>query len=89
MTAYHPGDVALMVELLRDAVGHYVFASSTVTYAASETLPITETHPDDRSERQNEYGLHKLLCEDILRAAHADHGFPATSVPFSMVFGPR
>ncbi len=89
ITAYHPGDVALMVELLRDAVGHYVFASSTVTYAASETLPITETHPDDRSERQNEYGLHKLLCEDILRAAHADHGFPATSVPFSMVFGPR
>jgi nucleoside-diphosphate-sugar epimerase len=89
VTAYHPDDVALMLELFRDRVGHYIFASSTVTYAASDILPITEDHPDDRSEAQNEYGLHKLLCEDLLWAAHADHGFPATTVPFSMVFGPH
>lgn len=89
VTAYHPPDVELMVELFRDRVGHYVFASSTVTYATADILPITEDHPDDRTEAQNEYGLHKLLCEDILFAAHAEHGFPATSVPFSMVFGPH
>jgi len=89
ITAYHPSDVELMLELFRDRVGHYIFASSTVTYASSDTLPITEDHPDDRSDAQNEYGLHKLLCEDLLWAAHADHGFPATSVPFSMVFGPH
>ncbi len=89
MTAYHPGDVELMVELFRDRVGHYLFASSTVTYAAAAVLPISETHPDERGPDQIEYGLHKLLCEDILFAAHADHGFPATSVPFSMVFGPH
>lgn len=89
VTAYHPEDVELMVELFRDRVGHYIFASSTVTYTSSEILPISEDHPDDRTDAQNEYGLHKLLCEDILWAAHADHGFPATSVPFSMVFGPR
>ncbi len=89
VTAYHPDDVALMIELFRDRVGHYIFASSTVTYAAADILPITENHPDDRGEAQNEYGLHKLLCEDLLRAAHAEHGFPATTVPFSMVFGPH
>lgn len=89
VTAYHPPDVELMLELFRDRVGHYIFASSTVTYAASDDLPITENHPDDRSDRQIEYGLHKLLCEDLLWQAHTDHGFPATSVPFSMVFGPH
>lgn len=89
ITAYHPDDVELMVELFRDRVGHYVFASSTVTYAATDLLPITEDHPDDRTEAQNEYGLHKLLCEDVLWEAHREHGFPATSVPFSMVFGPH
>jgi nucleoside-diphosphate-sugar epimerase len=89
VTAYHPEDVELMLELFHDRVGHYIFASSTVTYAATEVLPINESHPDDRTDAQNEYGLHKLLCEDLLWAAHADHGFPATSVPFSMVFGPH
>ncbi len=89
MTAYHPGDVELMVEVLSGRVGHYIFASSTVTYAAADILPILETHRDDRGPDQIEYGLHKLLCEDILFAAHADQGFPATSVPFSMVFGPH
>ncbi|MDW3219743.1 MAG: NAD-dependent epimerase/dehydratase family protein [Acidimicrobiales bacterium] len=89
VTAYHPEDVELMIELFRDRVGHYIFASSTVTYAASGLLPITEEHPDDRTSAQNEYGLHKLLCEDVLWRAHAEHGFPATSVPFSMVFGPH
>ena len=42
MSAYHPPDVAIMVELLDGSCGHYVFASSTVIYAASDTLPITE-----------------------------------------------
>ncbi len=89
ITAYHPDDVELMIELFRDRVGHYIFASSTVTYAATDILPITEDHADDRTDAQNEYGLHKLLCEDLLWAAHRDHSFPATSVPFSMVFGPH
>lgn len=89
ITAYHPADVELMIELFTDRLGHYIFASSTVTYAEAGVLPITETHPDDRSDRQNEYGMHKLLCEDLLWKAHEEHGFPATSAAFSMVFGPH
>ena len=89
LTAYHPPDVEIMLELLDGRAGHYVFASSTVIYAASDALPVGEDDGDERGPDQNEYGLHKLLCEDLLRAAHAERGFPATTVAFSMVFGPH
>jgi nucleoside-diphosphate-sugar epimerase len=89
MCAYHPEDVELMIELLRGRVGHYVFVSSTVIYARANVLPITEESAVDRSERQIEYGLHKLLCEDRLLEEHAAMGFPATTVALSMVMGPR
>jgi nucleoside-diphosphate-sugar epimerase len=89
ISAYRPEDVALMVELFRGRTGHYVFASSTVIYAATNSLPVTEGHPVDRSAAQNEYGLNKLLCEDILIREHRENGFPASIAAFSMVFGPR
>jgi nucleoside-diphosphate-sugar epimerase len=89
MCAYHPADVETMIELLRGRVGHYVFVSSTVIYARSSLLPITEESAVDRSEHQIEYGLHKLLCEDRLLEAFASSGFPATTVALSMVMGPR
>ncbi|HEU5308148.1 MAG TPA: NAD-dependent epimerase/dehydratase family protein [Acidimicrobiia bacterium] len=89
MCAYHPEDVEVMVELLRDRVGHYVFVSSTVIYARASILPITEESAVDRSDAQIEYGLHKLLCEDRLLAEFAASGFPATTVALSMVMGPR
>ncbi len=89
VSAYRLEDVTLMAELFRGRTGHYVFISSTVIYAASDLLPITEQMPVDRSERQNDYGLQKLLCEDFLVRQHREHGFPATVVALSMVFGPR
>lgn len=92
MTAYHPEDVELMIELCTDAVGHYIFISSTVIYAQGgphNPVPLAESAPDDRGPNQFEYGMHKLLAEDRLIAAHQEHGFPGTTVPFSMVFGPH
>ena len=89
ISGYRPEDVELMVEILRGRTGHYIFASSTVIYAASNLLPITESHAVDRSEMQNEYGLNKLLCEDLLLREHRQNGFPASVAAFSMVFGPR
>lgn len=89
MSAYHPDDVELMIEVFEGRIGHYIFASSTVIYAPTDILPITEDHPVDRGPDQNEYGRHKLLCEDILVEAWRTRGFPSTTVPFSMVFGPR
>jgi nucleoside-diphosphate-sugar epimerase len=89
VTAYRPEDVAFMLEHFRGRTGHYVFVSSTVIYAASQLLPIHEDFPVDRSPNQNEYGRNKLLCEDLLVRAHREHGFPATTVCLSMVFGPH
>jgi nucleoside-diphosphate-sugar epimerase len=89
VTAYRAEDVAFMLEHLRGRTGHYVFVSSTVIYAASKLLPIHEDFPVDRSSAQNEYGRNKLLCEDLLVRAHREHGFPATTVCLSMVFGPH
>ena len=48
VSAYHPEDVDIMMELFRDAVGPYVFASSPVTYQ-SQTRPITATCPPPTS----------------------------------------
>jgi len=89
MCAYHPADVEAMTELFAGRTGHYVFISSIAIYAHSKVLPIAESFPVDRSPEQNEYGLHKILCEDHLLAQHRDHGFPATTVVLPMVMGPR
>ena len=89
MSAYHPEDVELMYDVFRGKTGHYIFASSTVIYAPSDILPIDETFPVDRSERQIEYGMHKILCEDFLFQKFRDNGFPASVAALSMVFGPH
>jgi nucleoside-diphosphate-sugar epimerase len=89
ISAYRPEDVGLMAEILDGRTGHYVFASSTVIYAATDRLPIGEGHPVERGPAQNRYGLNKLLCEDLLLRTHRERGFPATIAAFSMVFGPN
>jgi nucleoside-diphosphate-sugar epimerase len=89
VSAYRPEDVELMVEIFRGRIAHYIFISSTVIYAASNLLPITEDHPVDRSAAQNEYGRNKLLCEDLLIREFRENRFPASIVAFSMVMGPR
>jgi dTDP-glucose 4,6-dehydratase len=87
VSAYRPEDVELMVDIFRGRIAHYIFISSTVIYAASDLLPIGEDHPVDRSSNQNEYGINKLLCEDILIREWRENRFPASIVAFSMVMG--
>ena len=77
------------VEILRGRVGHYVFISSTVIYAASKLLPIHEDMPLERGPAQNGYGAGKIACEELLVREHRERGFPATVVCLSMVFGPN
>ncbi|HRC63509.1 MAG TPA: NAD-dependent epimerase/dehydratase family protein [Dehalococcoidia bacterium] len=89
INGYSVADVQPMIELFRGRVAHYIFASSTVIYAPSHVLPMHEWAPVDRGPRQSEYGMNKLLVEDLLFAEHRANGFPATTVAFSMVFGPN
>ena len=55
ISAYRPEDVATMIEALEGRTGHYIFASSTVIYAQTDLLPITESHPVERGPDQNAY----------------------------------
>jgi nucleoside-diphosphate-sugar epimerase len=89
VNAYRPDDVRAMAELLRGRVGHYVFVSSTVIYAASDRIPIHEDFALERTPQQNEYGRWKIECEDLLVRELRERGFPATTVALSMVFGPN
>ena len=89
LSCYSIDDLAPMVDIFRNRIGHYIFASSTVIYAATNILPIREDDPVDRSERQTEYGRQKLACEALLVDEYRRNGFPGTTVPFSMVLGPN
>jgi nucleoside-diphosphate-sugar epimerase len=89
VSGYTLPQVQTVVEILRGRVAHYIFASSTVGYAATRLLPIRETSADDDTPRQNDYARNKLACERYLFAQYRENGFPASTVPFSMVFGPH
>jgi nucleoside-diphosphate-sugar epimerase len=89
LSGYRIEDLRPMVEIFRNRIGHYIFASSTVIYGATKILPIRESHPVDVSDRQTEYGHQKLRCEAYLFEEYRTNGFPATTVPFSMVLGPN
>ena len=87
-SAYVLDDVQSMVDIFEGRAGHYIFASSTVVYAAAKILPINEDSPVDRSPRQSDYGRNKLICEEYLMRAYRQHRLPTTVARFSMVFGP-
>ena len=88
ISAYVLEDVESMVDIFEGRTGHYVFASSTVVYAASNILPMNEDFPVDSTPRQSDYGRNKLICEEFLMRAFRQRRFPMTVARFSMVFGP-
>lgn len=89
LSAYRVEDVQLMYEIFNGRTGHYIFASSTLIYGRTDLLPITESHPVDRSSIQSDYAFGKLACEDFLIDKFRSEGYPATIGVLSMVFGPN
>lgn len=89
VSAFRRDDVEVMGEIFRGRTSHYVFISTTGIYADSQFPPISEDHPLERSDRQDQYGLNKIACEDHLFSLYRTQGFPATVVALSMVFGPN
>ncbi len=88
ISAYVLEDVQSMVDIFEGRTGHYIFASSTVVYAATNILPIDEHFAVDSTPRQSDYGRNKLICEDYLTRAFRQRRFPMSVARFSMVFGP-
>ncbi|MBI4497172.1 MAG: SDR family oxidoreductase [Chloroflexi bacterium] len=89
ISAYTLDDVQSMVELFEGRAGHYIFASSTVVYAASKVLPLAEDFPVELGPLQQDYGRNKILCEQYLIGRYRERHFPVTIARFSMVLGPR
>jgi len=84
--AFRPEQVEAALAALRGRAGQYVFISSASVYQKPPTRPvITEDTPLENPFW--EYARLKIACEDRLRRAHAEEGFPATIVRPSYTYG--
>jgi nucleoside-diphosphate-sugar epimerase len=83
---FHPDHVADDVETFADA-GQYVFISSASAYEKPpSSWLITERTP--LSNPLWEYSRQKIACENVVRSAQAESGFPMTIVRPSHTYGP-
>jgi nucleoside-diphosphate-sugar epimerase len=77
--AYTPGHVQADISTFRGRAGQYVFISSASAYQTPPArLPVLESTPLRNPFLQ--YSRDKIACEELLRAAYRDEGFPATIV---------
>ncbi len=77
--AYTPAHVRDDIDTFRGRAGQYVFISSASAYQTPPSrVPVTESTPLRNPYLQ--YSRDKIACEELLRAAYRDEGFPATIV---------
>ena len=77
--AYTPEDIERDLTLFRGRVGQYVFISSAAAYQKPPAhYRITEETP--LANPFWDYARGKIACEERLKRAHAEEGFPATVV---------
>src|SRR6266496_1197586 len=77
--AFTPEHIRTDIELFRGRTGQYVFISSASAYQTPPArVPVTESTPLPNPYWQ--YSRDKIACEELLRAAYRDEGFPATIV---------
>ena len=77
--AYTPDHVQADVDTFRGRTGQYVFISSASAYQTPPSrVPVVESTPLRNPFWQ--YSRDKIACEQLLRAAYRDEGFPATIV---------
>jgi nucleoside-diphosphate-sugar epimerase len=77
--AYTPGHVQADIDTFRGRAGQLVFISSASAYQTPPSrVPVVESTPLRNPYLQ--YSRDKIACEELLRAAYRDEGFPATIV---------
>lgn len=98
---YEAEDAAAAVDLFKGKVARYIFISTGQVYLlrADAERPYTEDDYDGATlpepplntydHEEWLYGLRKRRVEDTLARAHAEHGFPYTSLRLPMVNGER
>ena len=91
-SGYVPRVVRASAELLRDAVGHYVFVSSVSAYATpygprfTEEAPLAELDDPPSEDVRANYGGLKVACERVVEDAFAGR---CTLVRAGLVVGPH
>jgi len=86
--AYVPADVEADIELFGGRIAQYVFISSATVYRKpSPFFPLVEHAPLGNPDWP--YAQNKILCEELLRCAYRESGFPATIVRPSYTYGER
>ncbi len=77
--AFEPEHIAIDIKLFSNKIKQYVFISSASVYQTPpEKLPITEDTP--LGNPYWEYSRNKIACENALRTAYDETGFPYTIV---------
>ena len=84
--AFTPADVEADIALFGGRIAQYVFISSATVYRKpSPFFPLVEDAPLGNPDWP--YAHNKILCEELLRRAHDETGFPATIVRPSYTYG--
>jgi nucleoside-diphosphate-sugar epimerase len=77
--AFTPGHIRADIATFRGRAGQFVFISSASAYQTPPSrVPVVESTPLRNPYLQ--YSRDKIACEELLRAAYRDDGFPATIV---------
>jgi nucleoside-diphosphate-sugar epimerase len=91
-TAYHPSDMAPLLELFAGRIQHYVFTSSQAVYRRSYVQPLREhfrRHAPANPDPRTAYGVGKVQCEDHLLGLRESDRLPVTILRVGHTFGPR
>jgi 2'-hydroxyisoflavone reductase len=89
-SGYVPRVVRQSAELLRDAVGRYVFVSSISAYGdfsepITEQTPVAELDDPDTEEIAESYGALKAACERVVEGVYGDR---SARVRAGLIVGP-
>ncbi len=76
--AYEPDHIQQDIEMFRGKIKQYIFISTASAYQIPEHLPVTEETPLDNPYW--EYSRKKIACEELLKQAYSESGFPYTIV---------
>jgi nucleoside-diphosphate-sugar epimerase len=85
MVGYQPADASSVVEVFRGRVAQYIFCSTVDVYRKpASRYPVTEAEPYGGL---NSYSRNKVLCEQILRAAHERGELAVTIIRPAYTYG--
>lgn len=85
MVGYAPGDAESVVRAFSGRIGQFIFCSTVDVYRKPATrYPYTEMEPYGGL---NTYSKNKVICEQILLAAHQRGDFPVTIIRPAYTYG--